>query len=401
VEPAGQEPPAAGVIVAVRVHGNHATPDAEVLAVAALQPGEPADATRLAAAARRLRDSGRFRDVQVLKRFASIDDPSQVVVVLLVEEHAGAEPGTGTPGLLRRLRAGSLWLPVLGYEDGYGLTYGVRLGLADALGGQVSVPLTWGGERRAAAAFTRAFSRGPVTRLMADGGIWRREHPAFEVPETRHGAGVRVERAAGAWLRAGGGARLARVHFGNEESDLVTVAGDLTLDTRRDPAFPRNAVVATGRLERLAFDPGNSRLRRSADVRGDLGLPRGLVLTARGAISSADGPLPPWERAWIGGIRTLRGHRPGARQDDNAAGASLEIRVPVSSPLSFGRVAVRAFVDAAATYAAGTPVHDAVFSRGVGAGLSLGAALFNADLDVARAVGGGWRVHVLAGVGRP
>ena len=45
-----------------------------------------------------------------------------------------------------------LFLPILRYEEGYGVSYGVRLARTDLLGpkSRVSVPLTWGGERRAA-----------------------------------------------------------------------------------------------------------------------------------------------------------------------------------------------------------------------------------------------------------
>ena len=39
----------------------------------------------------RLRRSGRFADVEVRKRFRSIDNPSDILVIVLVDEHAGGQ----------------------------------------------------------------------------------------------------------------------------------------------------------------------------------------------------------------------------------------------------------------------------------------------------------------------
>ena len=73
----------------MRVHGNHTTPDADVLALAGLTVGAPVTD---AIAARRRRSgcarSGRFADVEVRKRFRSIDDPIDILVIVLVDEVA-------------------------------------------------------------------------------------------------------------------------------------------------------------------------------------------------------------------------------------------------------------------------------------------------------------------------
>jgi hypothetical protein len=74
--------------------------------------------------------------------------------------------------------------------------------------------------------------------------------------------------------------------------------------------------------------------------------------------------------------------------------------MPLTSPLSVGRFGVTAFADAATTYAAGSAVGRAQFDSGVGGGVFFSATLFTGGVDVARAVGGGWRVHVTAGIGR-
>jgi len=144
--------PVPGVIGEVRVHGNHTTPDADVLALAGLAVGTRIAADTLAAAEERLRAAGRFSDVEIRKRFRSLADPSDILVIVLVDEVAGISAVDLTPGPMKRLRGAGMWLPVLDYADGYGFTYGARVSFVDVLGqrSRISVPLTWGGERRVA-----------------------------------------------------------------------------------------------------------------------------------------------------------------------------------------------------------------------------------------------------------
>ena len=132
----GQALPAARAdsIVAVRVHGNHTTPDAEVLRLAGVAVGQLFTEDVALDAAVRLRDTGRFRRVDVRKRYGSLDDPGAVVLVILVEEKPGISMDEGAPGPLRRIRAGTMWMPILGFEDGYGFTYGARVSFVDVLG---------------------------------------------------------------------------------------------------------------------------------------------------------------------------------------------------------------------------------------------------------------------------
>src|SRR4029079_14408428 len=121
-----QEAAAPETIVEIRVHGNHTTADADVVRLSGLVTGEPFSAARVSDAEARLRKSGRFRKVTILKRYQSIEDPGAVVLVVLVEEQTGVSADTPTPGVLRRFKASTMWLPVLSFEDGYGFTYGVR-----------------------------------------------------------------------------------------------------------------------------------------------------------------------------------------------------------------------------------------------------------------------------------
>ena len=70
---------------------------------------------------------------------------------MLVDEHAAVSTDDLIPGPLKRFRSAGMWLPVLDYADGYGFTYGARVSFVDVLGprSRISVPLTWGGERKA------------------------------------------------------------------------------------------------------------------------------------------------------------------------------------------------------------------------------------------------------------
>ena len=97
----------AEAIAEIRVHGNHTTPTAEILALAGLAVGEPASAERLAGAERTLRESGRFETVEVRRRYRSIEDPSEILIVLLVDERAPMAP---------------MWLPIVAKREGHALT---------------------------------------------------------------------------------------------------------------------------------------------------------------------------------------------------------------------------------------------------------------------------------------
>ena len=66
--------------------------------------------------------------------------------------------------------------------------------------------------------------------------------------DTRRRAWARAERAVGP-VRMGGTAEWQRVSFAGSEDDVRSGGVDVTLDTRRDPQMPRNAVLAIGRLD--------------------------------------------------------------------------------------------------------------------------------------------------------
>lgn len=386
-------------IGAIRVHGNHTTPDADVLRLAAVEPGQPFTAETLDGIRKRLENSGRFRSVDVRKRYDSLTDLSAVLIVIVVEEQAGIALDVPNPGPLRTLRANTMWMPILRSDDGYGLTYGARVSVVDVLGRRtrVSAPFSWGGERRAAVEIERRFERGPFTRLTGTGGITRREHPTLDIGDRRTGVTLRAERAMARWLQVAGTGGVSDVRFGVVDDRLKAVGGELVVDTRRDPAFPRNAVYAAVGLQRLWFDTSPDTARFTADVRGFLGLFGQTVLALRAQHVRAADPLPVFEQALLGGDSTLRGFRLGYRSGDRLLAGSAEVRLPLSTPRHLTRMGVAVFADTGTVYGARDPLDGATWDTGVGAGLFLQAPLVGVRLDVARGLGSGTRVHFSLG----
>src|SRR4051812_34052334 len=133
--PAPIEPASREVLADIRVQGNVAATDDEVRRLAAVPIGSPIGPATISDVTERLRASRRFDRVEVLKRFASIADPTQVVLVVIVDEGPVRIEMTGDPDhptrVVRSRRPNFLFLPVLGLTDGYGLTYGARLALPD------------------------------------------------------------------------------------------------------------------------------------------------------------------------------------------------------------------------------------------------------------------------------
>jgi outer membrane protein assembly factor BamA len=263
---------------------------------------------------------------------------------------------------------------------------------------RVSIPLTWGGERQARVQLERTFRSGVIERVSGEFGVARRENPHYEFADRRVGYGARVESAPERWLRLGAGGRRDNVRFGGADDTVSRIGGDVTLDTRVDPAFPRNAVHATLGIERLTFDAGDAR-QRKADLRGYLGLFGQTVLAVRGLSVTTNRALPRYEHMLLGGAANLRGYDAGYKAGDNLLAVSAELRIPVTSPLSVGRFGVKAFVDAGTTYFAGEKLKDQhLVDRGIGAGVYLHLTLVSVSLDVARSRQGDTRYHFGMGV---
>ena len=384
--------PASGqeTIVEVRVHGNAYINDADVIALTGVTVGQPWTSESLAGIEQRLKASGRFESVEVRKRYRSLDNTTEIVVLLVVHERPGVtsidqdlDPVTGS---WKRLRSRLMFLPILNYADGYGFTYGARFSTVDLLGAKerLSFPLTWGGTRRAAVELERTFKSGPLTQIESSFGIWQRENPRFEIDDRRLEWRGRAERVFGRFLRTGVEGSAANVDFDTLDDRLLTVGADIALDTRADPAFPRNAVyLASGWTGLSVRDRGDQINRVFADARGYLGVIGQLVLATRAQFTSADATLPPYERLLLGGSSTLRGFRTGSFDGDRMFVTSAELRMPITSMLSSARLGVTAFFDAGTVYDAGQRLEDATWHRGVGGGVFLIASVFRLNFDVA------------------
>ena len=373
-----------GVVNEVRVHGNHTTPDADVMAIVGDVVGKPATDALLDELTRKLEKSGRFDNIDVRKRYRSITDPDDVLVMIIVDEKPGVDPLNLTPGPVKNFTSSGMFMPILHAEDGYGFTYGARISFVDQLGSRsrITVPLSWGGERQARVQLEKTFKSGPVERLSGDYGIGRKENPHYEIGDTRVSLGARVESAPVRWLRVGAGARRDDIDFGGIEDNLFRYGADVTLDTRVDPAFPRNAVFAFGGIEKLDFDTVKAK-RATVDLRGFVGLFGGTVLAVRGLSVTTNAAVPAYEHVLLGGASSLRGYDTGYQANDNLAAASAELRIPVTSPLSIGRFGVKAFVDGGAAYAFGQKLADQAFDVGYGGGVYLHLTLVYMSLDVA------------------
>ena len=410
----GQEaaPPAVPVaerLVDVVVHGNHTTPDDDVIAIAGLTVGGPLAADAVAAATKRLESADRFEAVEIRKRYRSIERVDEVVLVILIDErpHPMELPGPPVMKPFRTLRDGLMFLPLISYTDGYGLSYGAQFSFADVLGkrSRIGVPLTWGAERRVAVELERKFSRGPVSRVEGGGGLVRREHPFYEVPDRRGEVWARAERALPLALRVGGGVRWSDISFADESApaldldDRLLASGvDVTLDTRTDPTFPRNAVYVRAAWEHLDFEAQPARNRTTLEGRGFLGLFGSSVLALRATHGRADGALPPYEQWLLGGPSSVRGFSTGSEVGDRIVSGSIELRLPFSSPLRVAKTGVAVFLDRGAVWNDGQRLADADWKQGYGAGVFAIATVFQLRLDVAHGQGRGTRAHFSAGL---
>ena len=395
---------AADVIAELRVPGNHIVPDEEVVRIAGVTIGAPLGPDTIALVRRRLQASGHFETVDVLKRFASIEDPSRITLVLIVNEgpvriDVPEAPGA-PPQIVRRSGLRNLmWLPILDAEDGYGLTFGARVAYAGVLGdrSRLSSPLTWGGHRRAGLELDRTFAGGPIDRVQVGGSVDQRRNPAFEEDDFRRRLWVRAERAIGP-LRVGAATGWQRVSFGALRDDMRSVSVDGTVDTRLDPVLPRDAVYGSVEVERLGFDGGRPATRLRLDGRGYVGLIGQPVLVVRAVREDASAPLPPYLKALLGGWSSLRGFRAGSFAGDTLVAGSIEVRVPLNSPLQVARLGVSVFVDGGAAYEKGQRLRDQRLRTGIGGSGWMTIAALRFSLSVAHGRGSGTRVNFGGGL---
>jgi outer membrane protein assembly factor BamA len=389
----------AEIVAEVRIHGNVNVPDAEVLRLAGVGVGDTLGADSIAQIEQRLRNSGRFDVVEVRKRYRSLDMQEVALVLLVHEPPAPAGPLLVRP--IRRALTQSMFLPILDYDEGYGFTYGARVSTVDWLHGgeRISVPLTWGGTKRAAVEVDRTFATGPLTRVLGGAGVWTRENPHYELDDHRVELRARAERRIARPLRLGVEASRADVNFGALNRSQWMFGADIAVDTRGDPTFPANAIYAATGWQSLRVQGAPEAINRyRAEARGYVRVTGQWVVAVRAQYDGADRPLPPYERSLLGGISTLRGHSPGEFAGDRRVVTSAEIRVPLDSPVGFGRAGVSMFYDAGMAWNVGQRRQDVPVQQGAGAGVFLTASFFQIDLDVAKNLSGrGGRLHVAAG----
>jgi len=412
----GLAPQPIGVISGIQVQGNTATPDEEVLRLADVRIGMPVDDTAIVAVAARLRATRRFEHVQVLKRFASIADPSQIMLVIIVDEGPVKIVMTGDldqpTRVVRRRTPNLLVLPILSHEDGFGFTYGARLTLADpawmGARSRVTFPVTWGGTRQAALEVEKRTERGPIDRVTAGGSMSRRINPAFQKDDDRVRMFVRAEREFSRGLRLGATAGWQRASFEGMADQFVHVGGDVVLDTRVDPMLPRNAVYARAGWEHLRFGDGRlakpvetgryagyqgSANRTDLDARGYLGLIGQAVLAGRVLRMDSDRPLPPYLQPQLGGLTNLRGFRAGTAVGDTLVAMSAEVILPLTSPLNIGKFGVTVFTDRGTVYDKGERFTDQTLEQGYGGSVWFAAAFLRLNIAVAHGRGSSTRVQ--------
>ncbi len=401
--------PQGEVIREIRVHGNAFLTDAEVLKLAGVAVGQEFEPGTIEAVERRLKSSGRFESIEVRKRYRSLTDLSDVALILVVHEKPGVRSSAEGKPVFRpfgKLTSRMMFLPILGYADGYGFTYGGRVSTVDVLGigERLSVPATWGGTRRIALEFDRGFKRGPLTRIQSSAALWQRENPHFEIADRRIEVKARAERQIAGVLRAGVDASRSSVTFGALDDTLWTLGTNIVLDTALDPAFPANAVRLGAGWTGLHVTPGaiGSALPRidlyTTEARGYLRVFRQAVAAGRVQYSAANATLPPYERLLLGGASTLRGFRAGTFIGDRMLVTSAELRVPLTTVLSSAKFGVTAFFDAAKAYDYDQRLRDTSWHRGAGGGIFVITRIVNINLDVAHGINGGdTRLHLATG----
>ena len=396
---ASAQPVAPEVVAEVRIHGNYRTPDADVLQLAGITAGSPIGAGGIEAVAERLRKSGRFDAVEVRKRYRSLTEAEQVAVIIIVHERPGVEKGGVMPGPLKRFGNTIMAVPTFDYVDGYGVTAGGRLSFVNVFGkeGHIVLPLTVGSTRQAAVEIDKTLRSGPVRRLVGGVSEASRENPAYDTRDLRTEVWVEGSRPLGSVVSVDARAGWTDVSFGDVRDQFPSYGARLVIDTRVNPAFPRNAIYASAAWDALKPESGSTINRYTLDGRAYVGLVGSSVLALRVRSETADAALPIYERRLLGGFTSLRGFKAGSFTGDNLATASLEIRVPFHSPLRIGQTGITVFGDAGAAYDHGTRLRNADVDYGVGGGWYLRVPLVQFEIDLAYGIDRGTRVHVAAG----
>jgi outer membrane protein assembly factor BamA len=396
-------------VVAIQVHGNTITPDAEVIQASGLSAGIPFSEQLLTEAASRLEATKRFEHVDVLKRFASLSDATQVILVIQVDEGPvriesgvlGGPPGVPgrAPRAVKRGPLNVMFVPLLNAEDGYGLAYGAQFAITSHRHSstRLVVPLSWGGDKRAAVELQKDFAAPYAPQIKTGALVQRRVHPFFDEDADRQRIWGTAEWQLARVLRAGTTIAWQKSSMLERTDTARSLGVNATVDTRTNPVLPRNAVLVRAAVDRLTFSD-RTIFKTDIDANGYIGLYRGNVLVLRAQGEDVSEPAPPYFKSILGGAANLRGFPAGEAVGDTLAAGSLEIRMPLTSPLTIATFGASVFVDAATVYDKGQTFSDQRVRKGAGGGVWASAALFRISLMVAHGIGAGNRVHVSAGL---
>lgn len=379
-------------IAEIRIHGNYSVADEEIMTLADIAVGDAAESWVLDAAVDRLRASeasGRFETVEVRKRYRSLTAREEVAVVIVVREKPRG-------WLADRL----MFAPILGYEEGYGFSYGMQFGFVDVpwRGGQFSVPMTWGAERGTALEMESAFGNRWQGRLRGGASASRRMHPHFGIEDDRLRLWGGLDATLASGLRMDVEVGKEEVVFGDSSDWLTRMMVGLEYRSTWSE-FPRDDVKLRAALERLSIDgQGAAVFRPRVDVQGFKGAGGQAVLAARVLYSGASAGLALYERSLLGGAGTLRGWRAGVQVGDHMVATSIELRVPLNSALAADKTGFRIFYDAATAWNAGSTMGRLL--EGVGVGVFVAVPLVGSVLvDVGHDLRDGVVVHWTGGFG--
>ena len=388
-------------VVEVRVHGNQRVADADIVTWAAVAVGDQVEPDIASQVEQRLNAIGRFEAVEVRKRYLSLTASDEIALIIVVTERPGPASANPITRFLGSFGRQALFLPVFDYTEGYGVTYGGQTSFVDVLGegGRLSVPASWGGTKRIALEADKVFSSGLITRVQGGVTLSRRENPRFEIDDDRTEGWVQADRRLPGRLRAEVRAGWTDIRFGSLDDTLGRYRVMLELDTRSDQSFPRDAVRARASYEWLDVSDRSRVIgRQGYEVELFAGLVGQSVLAVKAAYTGADAPVPPYEQSILGGGGSLRGWRVGDFGGDRHANGSVELRLPLTSPLSVGRTGAAVFYDTGAAFDVGQSITDTRFRHGAGVGLFLDAAVLHLRLDIAHNLVSAVRLHVTAGV---
>jgi outer membrane protein assembly factor BamA len=373
-------------IIEVQFHGNYSISDEEMARLAGVSPGNPVSDASPEEIKQRLLRTRRFEWVQVNKRYRSLSNPEQVVLVIVVKEKPP-------------LRTKFMFLPILTGSDDYGLTYGGRVTAVNLLGARerISFPATWGGIRRVAVESQFDLENPILSAAFAGTGVSRKENPHFKIGDLRRevwaGATRRFRQVQIDFNTGWTG-----VDFGPLEQDFISYGTAVALDTRQDVNLPRNAFYTGLGWERMQILNGGPHFNRyKLDLRGYRGLFGQAVLAGQVVYHVSDGRLPDYQRPFLGGSATLRGEEPGKFIGDNIVITSVELRLPLTSKLAVYHAGMDFFLDSGAVYNHGQSFGSADVKHGAGFGFFFLVAGFGIKVDFAHNLRDNFRVHFSTG----